>query len=165
VTEPRRVPHIVDPIDRGAAARVRHDSKEEWMARSDNDGVSGWVGMAIFAGTLLLLVGGFNVIYGLVALFKDQVLVATKSGLVAFDVTTWGWITLLFGIFQICVGLAILAGQTWAIVVGVVLAVLNALEQLAFLQAQPVWSTIIIAVDVLIIYGLTAHGREIRSMH
>jgi hypothetical protein len=119
--------------------------------------------MAIFAGTLLLLVGGFNVIYGLVALLKDQVLVASQAGLVAFDVTTWGWITLMVGIVQIAVGLGILGGQTWAIVAGVVIAVLNAFNQIAFLPAQPVWSTIIIAVDILIIYGLTVHGREIRG--
>src|SRR5262245_30842698 len=95
------------------------------MSRNDNDGVSGWVGVAIFAGTLLLLVGGFNVIYGLVALFKDQVLVTTKAGLVAFDVTTWGWITLIFGIIQILVGFSLFAGRTWAIVAGVILAVLK----------------------------------------
>lgn len=134
------------------------------MARSGDDQPSGWVGMAIFAGTLLLLVGGFNVIYGLVALFKDQVLVASAAGLVAFDVTTWGWITLILGIVQIGVGLGILAGQSWALIMGVIVAVLNAFNQIAFLPAQPVWSTIIIAIDVLIIYGLTAHGREIRGM-
>jgi hypothetical protein len=134
------------------------------MARSGDDQPSGWVGMAIFAGTLLLLVGGFNVIYGLVALFKDQVLVASAAGLVAFDVTTWGWITLILGIVQIGVGLGILGGQSWALIMGVIVAVLNAFNQIAFLPAQPVWSTIIIAIDVLIIYGLTAHGREIRGM-
>jgi hypothetical protein len=78
------------------------------MAGTDQDQPSGWVGMAIFAGTLLILVGGFNVIYGLVALFKDQVLVATASGLVAFNVTTWGWITLILGVIQIAVGFGIL---------------------------------------------------------
>jgi len=132
------------------------------MAETQNRDMSGWAGMVIFAGTLLLLVGGFNVIYGLVALFKDQVLVTTKAGLVAFDVTTWGWITLIIGIVQILVGFGLFGGRTWAVVAGVVLAVLNGFNQIAFLQAQPVWSTIIIAIDVLIIYALTAHGRELR---
>jgi len=132
------------------------------MAETKNRDMSGWVGMVVFAGTLLLMVGGFNVIYGLVALFKDQVLVASKSGLVAFDVTTWGWITLIIGIVQILVGFGLFGGRAWAIVAGVVLAVLNGFNQIAFLQAQPVWSTIIIAIDVLIIYALTTHGRELR---
>ena len=132
------------------------------MAETKSRDMSGWAGMVIFAGTLLLMVGGFNVIYGLVALFKDQVLVATKSGLVAFDVTTWGWITLIIGIVQILVGFGLFGGQTWAIVAGVVLAVLNGFNQIGFLQAQPVWSTIIIAIDVLIIYALTAHGLELQ---
>lgn len=134
------------------------------MAETKNRDVTGWAGMVIFAGTLLLLVGGFNVIYGLVALFKDQVLVATNAGLVAFNVTTWGWITLIIGIIQILVGFGLFGGRTWAIVAGVVLAVLNGFNQIAFLQAQPVWSTIIIAIDVLIIYALTAHGRELRTL-
>ena len=132
------------------------------MAETKNRDMTGWAGMVIFAGTLLLLVGGFNVIYGLVALFKDQVLAVTKAGLVAFDVTTWGWITLIIGIIQILVGFGLFGGRSWAIVAGVVLAVLNGFNQIAFLQAQPVWSTIIIAIDVLIIYALTAHGRELR---
>jgi hypothetical protein len=133
------------------------------MADTKNRDMTGWAGMVVFAGTLLLLVGGFNVIYGLVALFKDQVLVASKAGLVAFDVTTWGWITLVMGIVQILVGFGLFGGRAWAIVAGVVLAVLNGFNQIAFLQAQPVWSTIIIAIDVLIIYALTAHGRELRT--
>jgi hypothetical protein len=132
------------------------------MAETRNRDMTAWAGMVIFAGTLLLMVGGFNVIYGLVALFKDQVLVTTKGGLVAFDVTTWGWITLIMGILQILVGFGLFGGRTWAVVGGVVLAVLNGFNQIAFLQAQPVWSTIIIAIDVLIIYALTAHGRELR---
>jgi hypothetical protein len=133
------------------------------MAETKNRDMSGWAGMVVFAGTLLLLVGGFNVIYGLVALFKDQVLAVTNAGLVAFDVTTWGWITLIIGIIQILVGFGLFGGRSWAIVAGVVLAVLNGFNQIAFLQAQPVWSTIIIAIDVLIIYALTAHGRELRT--
>ena len=133
------------------------------MAETQNRDMTGWAGMVIFAGTLLLLVGGFNVIYGLVALFKDQVLVTTKTGLVAFDVTTWGWITLIIGIIQILVGFGLFGGQTWARVAGVIVAVLNGFNHISFLQAQPVWSTIIIAIDVLIIYALTAHGRELRT--
>ena len=133
------------------------------MAETKNRDMTGWAGMVIFAGTLLLLVGGFNVIYGLVALFKDQVLAVTKSGLVAFDVTTWGWITLIIGIIQILVGFGLFGGRAWAVIAGVILAVLNGFNQIAFLQAQPVWSTIIIAIDVLIIYALTAHGRELRT--
>jgi hypothetical protein len=134
------------------------------MARTSDGEVSGWAGMVIFAGTLLILVGGFNVIYGLVAVFKDEVLVGTKAGLVAFDFTTWGWITLIFGILQILTGFGVFGGQAWAIVIGVILAVLNAFDQIAFLPAYPIWSTIIIAVDVLIIYALTAHGRELRRI-
>jgi hypothetical protein len=121
---------------------------------------TGWVGFVVFAGLMLVVIGGFNVIYGLVALFRDDVLVATRAGLLVFDVTAWGWITLIGGGLQILVVLAIFSGQVWARVIGVIFASLNAIAQLGFLPAQPIWSTIIIALDILVIYALTVHGRE-----
>jgi hypothetical protein len=136
---------------------------DNYVERVEPGEPTGWVGFAIFAGILLIMAGGFNVIYGLVALFKDELLVATRGGLLAFDTTQWGWITLLFGIFQVAVGLGILAGQSWARLFGVIAASLNAIAQLALLPAQPVWSTIIIAMNVLVIYALTVHGRELRA--
>jgi hypothetical protein len=124
---------------------------------------TGWVGFIVFAGIMLIVVGSFNVIYGLVALFRDNVFVPTRGGLLVFDVTAWGWITLILGGLQFVVGLALFSGNILARVMGVILASLNAIAQLGFLTAQPVWSTIIIAVDVLIIYALTVHGREIAA--
>ena len=130
------------------------------MERTDEP--SGWTGFAYFAAVMLILIGSFNIFYGLVALFNDDVLQVTAAGLVVWDLTQWGWITLLFGVFQILVGFAIMGGATWGRVFGVIGAGLNALGQLAFLPAQPIWSTIIIALDVFVIYALTAHGRELK---
>ena len=124
---------------------------------------TGWTGFAYFAAVMLVLVGSFNVFYGLVALFKDEFLQATRAGLVVWDVTQWGWITLGLGILQILVGFAIMSGATWGRVFGVLFAGANALAQLAFLPAYPIWSTIIIALDVFVIYALTAHGRELKA--
>jgi hypothetical protein len=126
---------------------------------------TGWVGFVVFAGIMGIVVGSFNVMYGLVALFRDDVFVPTRGGLLVFDVTAWGWITLIIGGIQMLVGLALFTGNIWARVMGVVFASLNAIAQLGFLTAQPVWSTIIIAVDVLIIYSLTVHGREVAQKH
>jgi len=125
---------------------------------------TGWVGWAIFASVLMVLVGGFNIIYGLVALFDDQKLVATKSALVVFDFTTWGWVLLIIGIVQVFAAMAVFSGRLWGRIVGMVMAGLNAWGQIAFLQAQPVWSALIILVDVLVIYALTVHGREMATI-
>jgi len=122
---------------------------------------TGWVGFVVFAGLMLIVIGSFNVIYGLVALFENEFLVPTRQGLLVFDLTQWGWITLIFGGFQMLVGLAIFTGTVWARVLGVIAASLNAIAQLSFLSANPIWSTIIIALDVLVIYALTVHGREV----
>lgn len=124
---------------------------------------SGWVGMVVFAGVMLLMLGSFQAIEGLVALFRDDFYLTTSSGLVVpVDYTAYGWTHIVLGLIAVGTGLGILAGQTWARVVGVVIAVLSSLVNMAFLPAYPIWSTIVIAMDVLVIYALTAHGREIR---
>jgi hypothetical protein len=125
---------------------------------------TGWVGMVIFGGIMMLLLGGFHAMEGLVAVLKDDYYLVTRNGLVlTLDYTTWGWIHLILGVVAAAAGIAVFLGQMWARVVGVIVAVLSALANLAFLPAYPIWSVIIIATDVLVIYALTVHGREVRS--
>jgi hypothetical protein len=112
-------------------------------------------GWRTFAGVLFTLVGIFNFIDGIVAITNAHYL---NSHLVFGDLKSWGWTTLILGIIIFLVGLAIIAGQSWAAVVGIILAVLNAIGQLLFLPSYPVWSIIIIAVDVFVIYGLAMYG-------
>ncbi|MFI0357405.1 hypothetical protein [Actinomadura sp. 9N407] len=114
---------------------------------------SGWLA---FAGTLALVIGAFNVIDGLVALFNDDYYLVGADEILIFNFTTWGWIWLIIGIVQIAVGAGIMTGKMWARATGVVFAVLAAVGHLAFLQAFPVWSVLTIAMCVLLIYALTA---------
>ncbi|GIF02627.1 DUF7144 family membrane protein [Actinoplanes siamensis] len=123
-----------------------------------------WVGAVVFAGVMLLLVGGFQVIEGMVAILRDTYYVTTSSGLVlTFDYTVWGWTHLVLGALAILTGIGVFLGQTWARVVGITVAVLSALANLMFLPAYPVWCAIVIAIDVLVIYALAVHGREVRQ--
>ncbi|WP_229073725.1 hypothetical protein [Actinoplanes sp. DH11] len=125
---------------------------------------SGWVGMVVFAGVMLLMLGGFQIVEGLVAIFRDDFYVTTAAGLVIpMDFTAWGWTHLAIGLITLGAGFGILSGQMWARVTGIVVAVFSALANLAFLPAYPFWSTIMIALDVLVIYALTVHGREVRQ--
>jgi hypothetical protein len=127
--------------------------------------VTGWVGWIIFAGTMLVLVGTFHVIQGLVALFDDGYYLVGKNGLtVNVDYTGWGWTHLIGGIIIIAAGLGLFAGRMWARVVGVVLAGLSAILNFAFIAAYPFWSLTVIALDIFVIYALTAHGREMKSV-
>ena len=130
-------------------------------SHSGSTTVTGWVGWVFFAGVMMILIGIFHVIDGLVALFKDDFYVVGKSGLVvSVDYTVWGWVHLLFGIVLILAGFAVLAGRTWARVVGIILASIGAIVNLGFLGAYPIWSVLMIALDVIVIYALAVHGRE-----
>jgi hypothetical protein len=126
---------------------------------------TGWVGVVLFGGIMLIMVGGFQCMQGLVAIFRDEYYLVSPNGLVVeVDYTTWGWTHLLIGLVAIATGIGVMAGQTWARVLGIVIAVVSALVNIAFLSAYPIWSTIIIAMDVLVIYALAVHGREAAEM-
>jgi hypothetical protein len=118
----------------------------------------------MFAGIIMMMIGIFQAISGLVALFNDEYYLVRPSGLLlTFDFTTWGWVHLLLGVVVFLAGAGVLVGQTWARVVGILIAAVSAIVNIAFLAAYPVWSTIIITLDVLVIYALTVHGRETRA--
>jgi hypothetical protein len=125
---------------------------------------SGWVGWAIFAGIVLFLIGVFEASAGLVALFNDDVfLVSTDRLAVTFDYTAWGWIHLVLGVLVAAAGVAILRGQVWGRVLGVALAGLSAIANLLFIPAFPLWSVLVIALNVLVIYALCVHGGELAT--
>jgi hypothetical protein len=110
---------------------------------------------------LMLLAGMFQVLVGLLAVFENEIYVQTRNYLFKFDVTTWGWIHLGVGVVVGLSALGLLRGRTWARVVGIILAVLSAIANFLFIPYYPVWSLLIIAVDVFIIWALAVHGREV----
>ena len=113
---------------------------------------------------MLAIVGVLQAMQGLAALFNDDFYAVHKSGLVIhLDYTVWGWAHLLLGAIAILTGAGILAGKIVARVVGVVLAMVSAVVNLLFLPAYPLWSALVIAFDVLVIYALTAHGGEMKQ--
>ena len=132
--------------------------------RSTTSTSTGWVGWLVFAGIMMILVGAFQVIDGLIALFKDDFYVVRPNGLVVnVDYTAWGWTHLLLGVLLIAAGYAVFSGRVWGRTLGVIAALLSAIVNFAFIPAYPVWSILIITVDVLVIYALIAHGGELRK--
>ena len=125
---------------------------------------TGWTGWVVFAGVILMVSGIFSAVQGLVALIGPSTYyVVTEESLWLFDVTGWGWWNLIIGLLLVLIAVALLAGQTWARVIAVILVILSAVGQLLLIPAQPWWSLIMIAVDVLIIYALIVHGRELQD--
>jgi hypothetical protein len=119
------------------------------------------VGLTVFAGTIMIMIGVLHAMQGLVALFNDTFYVVGAEYVFSFDVTTWGWIHLLLGILVAFAGFFVFRGAVWARTIGVIFAVLSALVNFAWLPYYPVWGLVIIALDIFVIWALTAHGRDI----
>jgi hypothetical protein len=124
---------------------------------------TGWVGWAYFASFMMMLLGALQGIAGLVGIFKDNYYVVTEKALLAFNFKTWGWINLVLGIVIFMAGLELLRGAVWARIVAVLLAILSFVANMAYFNAYPWWSLIIMVVDVMVIYSLTVHGSELEE--
>jgi hypothetical protein len=124
--------------------------------REDPYPVAG-VGWLTFAGMMLGLAGIFNVLDGILALADSKSFTA-NAVFVFSDLRTWGWIVLILGALQLIASVAIFAGSEFARWFGITVAGLNAIAQLGFVQAYPVWSIAIFAMDIMIIYALAVYG-------
>jgi vacuolar-type H+-ATPase subunit I/STV1 len=125
---------------------------------------SGWaVGWIYFAAAMMIMIGVFHVIAGLVAIFDDEFYVATREYVFQFDATQWGWIHLVLGVIVLLAGGYLLTGSVLARTVGVLMALLSAVVGFAWLPYFPVWGVVIIAIAISVIWALTAHGRDVES--
>jgi hypothetical protein len=141
---------------------VAEDVSQYRSARRASEGTSAWAaGFTLFAALMMIMAGCFQAFVGLIAIFENEFYVATRNYLFQFDATTWGWIHLILAVIVGLAGMALLAGQTWARVVGIILAVLSAISNFLFIPYYPIWSLLIITLDVFVIWALAAHGREL----
>jgi hypothetical protein len=116
-------------------------------------------GLIIFASVLLLVVGFWNLVQGISAIARSHVYVA-NAHYVFGDLRSWGWVTLIFSILLLLAGVGVLIGNQLARWFGVVMVGLNAIAQMFFIPAYPFWSLTIIAMDVVVLYGLCAYGSR-----
>jgi len=131
---------------------------------ASQDAWSGWIA---FAGMVIIIVGGMDVLQGFVAILKDDYVVATPKGLAILDVTAWGWATLIWGALLIVAGLGLLGGAGWARWLAIIGVAVNAIQQIAFQanypQAYPLWNLVIIALNIVVLYALTARWQGFRD--
>jgi len=119
------------------------------------------VGMTVFAGTIMIMIGVMHVFQGIVALVNDTFYVAGEEWVLQLDVTSWGWVHLILGAVVALAGFFVFSGAVWARTIGVIMAVVSGLASFAWLPYYPVWALVVIALDVFVIWALTVHGREI----
>jgi hypothetical protein len=151
---------MADYASKSQSARLgMHPPRAERSAQSTASDYSGWVGWTLFAAVILMLVGAFHAMQGLVALFKDDYYAVGTSGLVVnVSYTAWGWIHIVGGVIVVAAGVALLTGKMWARVLGTAIACASAIVNVGFLSAYPIWSAMVIAMDIAIIMALTVHG-------
>ena len=116
-------------------------------------------GLVLFAAILLLVIGCFNLIYGIAAVAQSHVFVA-NAHYVFGNLRTWGWITLILGVLQLLAAAGVLAGSQAARWFAVAVIALNTIDQMFSIPAYPFWSLTIIAMDVIALYGLCAYGSR-----
>jgi hypothetical protein len=118
-------------------------------------GVRGWaLGGMVFAAYLMILLGIWGIFVGIAAIAADSIFVTTPGYTYRIDLTAWGWIHLILAVVVLLAGFALFTDATWARVVGILLAVLVAVNYFLFLPLYPIWSIIVIALSVFIIWSL-----------
>ena len=118
----------------------------------------------VFAGVILIVIGCFHAIEGLVAIFDDGFYVVSENYTFNLDTTGFGWIHLLGGIIVVCAGIALFSAATWARVVGVIVATLSAIANFFFIPYYPFWSILIIALAIWVIWALTRHVEKVQDL-
>jgi hypothetical protein len=111
-------------------------------------------GVTRFAGIVLAISASFQILEGISGIANDEVFVAGPDYVYAFDITTWGWINLVFGLIGLATGIGLLARQGWAWLVGILIAAISMISNFAYLPHFPIWGLTVIALDVVVIWAL-----------
>jgi hypothetical protein len=117
------------------------------------------LGLVVFASAVIAIVGCFNLIYGIAAIANSHVFVA-NAHYVFGDLRAWGWVTLIIAVLQLIAAAGVIAGNQLARWFGVAVLALSAIDMMFFLPAYPFWALMIIAVDVVALWGLCAYGSR-----
>lgn len=127
---------------------------------------TGWVGWILYAGVMLILLGSLQVIAGFVGLFQHTYFaVRSNDTLLHISYNSWGGLHIALGGLAVIAGFSLMTGHLWARIYAVAIAFISVLGNIAFLAAAPVWCTIMIAIDALVIWAVTVHGREVKAAY
>jgi hypothetical protein len=123
----------------------------------------GWGGWVLFASVIMIVMGFSNLFQGLAALLSDKYYLITEKSLLVFDFTTWGWILLIWGVVLMIAGVSLGSRKEWSRWFALVVIVLNVIAQFGFLAAFPLWTILIIALEIVVLFTLTARWQEAKA--
>ncbi len=123
----------------------------------------GWFGWIVFAGVMMIIAGSLNALYGLIAVVNDEWVVWTNRASLYLDISQWGAVHLVVGLVMLLSGFGVFSGNILARTVGVIVASLSLIANVFFIPAYPLWALVVITLDVLVIWALTAHGDEMQQ--
>jgi hypothetical protein len=129
--------------------------------RSEGVGSAWAVGFIFYAGIMMIMTGIFQIMEGIAGLFQNNVFVATPNYIYKFDATVWGWIHIVVGLLVTAAGFYLFYGKLWARIIGIAAALLGAISNFLYIPYYPVWSVLIIVLNLLVIWALAFHGREL----
>jgi hypothetical protein len=135
----------------------------ESEARVTYDERTGWTGWIVFAGVMMIIAGSLNVFYGVVAAVNDDWVGWTNRQNAFLDVSQWGWVHIIVGLIVLLSGIGLFSGNILARTVAVIIASISLVVNFFFIPVYPLWALTVITVDALVIWALTAHGREMRK--
>jgi len=123
-----------------------------------------WTGWVAFAGILMVVIGVLDFFQGLIAIVRDKYYVVAPEQVIVFDTTTWGWITLFWGILVALAGAGLLAGKSWARWFTIVVAAATFIEQLGFVGSSQytLWGLLVVAMTILVLYALIVRWGDVR---
>jgi hypothetical protein len=124
---------------------------------------TGWTGWITFAGVMMIIGGSLNLLYGIIAAVNDEWVVFTNRANVYLDVSQWGWVHIIMGVIVVLAGIGLFSGNILARIIGVIIACVSLVANFFFIPVYPLWAITVMTIDILVIWALTAHGREMRA--
>ncbi|GGZ43465.1 DUF7144 family membrane protein [Streptomyces poonensis] len=115
----------------------------------------------VLAACLLLIIGAYHTIMGLAAVIDEKFYVPPGDYAYRLDIMAWGWVHVGLGVIVVAAGLNLFRGPRWARVVGIAVASLSAVQNFLFTPYYAVWSVLVIALDVLVIWSLAGYGHQV----
>ena len=108
-----------------------------------------WTGWVVFGSVLMMIVGVFKAITGVIGLFNDEWLLLGYNGYMLVDITWLAVWWLAVGLLLVFGGLAALNGKAWGLATGVVATGLAAISEFFMIPVYPLWSILMITVYVI----------------